>query len=246
MWLDNASQDAIDFFWQKSGEIERFPRDIESAALLALPIAIVKLPGLRVRIVEDWLSLRGAAHRFGCNDRGIRGCLVAFAGKAVIFVDGTDPEDERRFTLAHEIAHFLVDYWLPRQKALAVFGEAIFEVLDGRRSPSAGERLNSVFAKIAIGVHTNLMERLGDGVAGSPDLGKIENKADRIAFALLAPPRTVLASSGISACTFEDRKRSIAKALVGRFGLPPLPAVTYSHSLLIAIGRGPTWAETIL
>jgi hypothetical protein len=246
MWLDNTSQDAIDLFWRMSGVIAPFPRDLESAVLLALPIAIIKLPRLRVTVVEEWLSVRGAPHQFGCAERRIRGCLVAFAGKALIFLDGTDTEDERRFTLAHEIAHFLVDYWLPRQKALAAFGMGISEVLDGRRPATPAERLNAVLVSVAIGVHINLMERHGDGVGVTADLGKIENKADRIALALLAPPRSVLSGSDISARKFEDRRRSIADALVARFGLPATVAAAYSRSLLTAIGKGPTWAETIV
>lgn len=246
MWLDNTSQDAIDVFWRMSGVIESFPRDLESAVLLALPIAIIKLPRLRVTLVEEWLSVRGAPHQFGCSERSMRGCLVAFAGKGLIFLDGTDPQDERRFTLAHEIAHFLVDYWVPRQKAFAVFGAGISEVLDGTRPPTPDERINAVLVSVAIGVHTNLMERHGDGVGMAADLGKIENKADRIALGLLAPPRSVLSGSDISAPKFEDRRRSIADALTTRFGLPVAVATAYSRSLLTAIGKGPTWAETIV
>ncbi|HZQ09243.1 MAG TPA: ImmA/IrrE family metallo-endopeptidase [Anaerolineae bacterium] len=35
----------------------------------------------------------------------------------MIFLDGSDPANEQRITVAHEIAHFLVDYQMPRARA---------------------------------------------------------------------------------------------------------------------------------
>ena len=58
MWLDNASQDAIDLFWRQAGGVEPFPRKLERAVLLALPIAIIKLPRLHTNSIEKWLSNR--------------------------------------------------------------------------------------------------------------------------------------------------------------------------------------------
>jgi hypothetical protein len=163
----------------------------------------------------------------------------------LIFVDGTDPDSERAFTIAHEVAHFLMDYWLRRQKALAAFGSQICDVLDGRRVATADERLHASLTGIPIGVHVNLMNRRSTPVGFDGILQDIENRADRVGLALLAPPSAVLARSKISARKFEDRRKSVFEVLVSQFGLPEIVAAAYSHSLLAAIGKGPSWSESL-
>src|SRR5712692_3347921 len=107
MWLDTVGQDAINLFWKLSGDIETYPRNLERSLAFALPVVLVKLPHLRLWDIERWLQARGVGYQFNCQSRAVCGCLVAFGGKGMIFVDGSDPDDERRFTLAHEIAHFM-------------------------------------------------------------------------------------------------------------------------------------------
>jgi hypothetical protein len=245
MWLDNASVDAIDWFWRQAGGVEPFPRKLEGAVLLALPIAIIKLPRLRTSVIESWLSNRGAPHSFDCDSRSLRGCLVAFGGRGLIFVDGTDPDNERAFTLAHEVAHFLMDYWLCRQKALATCGSQICDVLDGGRPATVGERLHAALSGTPIGVHTDLMDRRASAVGIKEVLNNVENRADRVALALLAPPSAVIARSRISARSFEDRKKAVFQTLVSQFGLPRIVADAYGRSLLTAMQRGPTWSEEL-
>lgn len=243
MWLDNASQDTVNLFWQRCGELEPFPRNLERSVALALPLTIVKLPKLKLRGVEFWLRRRGAAFQFDCQSRAVRGCLIAFGGCGFIFIDGADPDDERRFTLAHEIAHFMIDYWQPREKAISKLGGDIVEVIDGTRSPTVGERVSALLGSIPIGLHTNLMER------GLPDetgvVWAIENRADKIALALLAPPETVLALVNLDAPAFEERQAALKAILCAQFGLPEPIATAYSRSLLTKIGKGPSWVESI-
>jgi hypothetical protein len=243
MWLDNASRDAVDLFWRQAGGVEPFPRKLERSVLLALPIAIIKLPRLHTDAIEDWLSKRSTPYSLGCNSRGVRGCLIAFRGRGLIFVDGTDPDSERAFTLAHEVAHFLMDYWLRRQKALAAFGSQICDVLDGRRVATADERLHASLTGIPIGIHINLMDRRGTAAGFNEILRNVENRADRVGLALLAPPFAVLARSKISARKFEERRKSVFEILVSQFGVPEIVASAYSRSLLAAIGKGPSWSE---
>src|SRR3982751_3882961 len=115
MWLDSLSQEVVNRFWQQSGEIEPFPRNLEQVISLALPAKLIKLPHLKLQAIESWLERRGTSFRFNCRSRAVRGCLVAYGGQGLIFIDETDPDDERRFTIAHEIGHFIVDYLLVRE-----------------------------------------------------------------------------------------------------------------------------------
>lgn len=245
MWLDNAGQEIVNDFWRRCGEMEEFPRRLERSISLATPVCLVKLPRLKLAAVESWLQRRGVSFQFNCRNRAVRGCLVAFGGDGFIFVDGSDPEDEQRFTLAHELAHFLTDYWLAREKAIKKFGSAITEVFDGLRQPTVTERVHALLAGTHIGVYTNLMER--DEASGdfNSSMWRIEDRADRIALVLLAPPEEVLAMAGVAASQFAERHSTITALLRRHFGLPDSIAAAYSRSLLAAIGRGPSWVETL-
>ena len=64
----------------------------------------------------------------------------------MIFVDGTDPDSQRRFTIAHEVAHFLYRLPASRQSAIEKYGEQITGVMDGQRHPTVSERVVAVLA----------------------------------------------------------------------------------------------------
>ncbi|HYG82139.1 MAG TPA: hypothetical protein VD861_17195 [Pyrinomonadaceae bacterium] len=172
----------------------------------------------------------------------MRGCLIAYGGQGLIFVDGADPDDERRFTIAHEAGHFIVDYWLLREAAIGKFGGHIAEVYDGRRRPDVTERVHAVLAGTELGVYTKLMERGGGGDAG---VWEVEDRADRVALALLAPPDEVLSRADTSAANFAERQAELTRVLREHFGLPAAVAASYSTSLLASVDRGPSWVESL-
>jgi hypothetical protein len=245
MWLDGTSEKVVVRFWQQCGEIEPFPRSLERSISLALPVTLVKLPHLKLHGIESWFERRGTSFRFNCRSRAVRGCLVAYGGQGLIFVDGADPDDERRFTIAHEVAHFIVDYLLVRETALLKFGQKIIEVLDGLRLPSVTERIHALLAETSLGVYTDLMDREEVGASTSAEIWDIEDRADRVALALLAPPEEVLSEVDSSATSFGKREEAMVSTLSERFGLPNSIAVTYARALLESLERGPSWIETL-
>src|SRR3954469_16078732 len=95
--------------------------------------------GLSVARLRDWLAQREAEappDLRGCRDRRLRGAVIAWRGFGLVCADAEDAEAERRFTVAHEAAHFLGDHFYPRQDLLHRFGAAIQPVLDGIRPPT--------------------------------------------------------------------------------------------------------------
>ena len=226
--------DTVGSFWEAAGGPERFPRRLEEAVLWALPLAVLKLSRLWVADVEDWLANRGIEFRLAVPNRSLRGCLVAHAGKGIVLLDGTDPEDEQRFSLAHESAHFMVDYLEPRQKALTAMNESIVEVLDGLRPATREERINALLTGQTIGVHTHLMDREPDGRIGCRDTAGAEGRADRLALELLAPASEVrrrLARGAGPQASYDERVRRTLGLLAGTFGVPLPVADDYARWL---------------
>ncbi|GIW04411.1 MAG: hypothetical protein KatS3mg059_1031 [Thermomicrobiales bacterium] len=207
-----------DRFWEAAGRVPPEPRDLGQVASLAIPVAVIYTPALTVERIQIWLAQRGIPYCFDCASRRLRGCLVAAGGHGIIFIEGADPDDERRFTLAHEIAHFLVHYQHPRERALRRLGPGILPVLDGLREPTPEERIDAALAGCPLGVHTHLLERSGD--AGALAAGA-ESEADRLAWELLAPAQE------LRRVPAGDRER----VLQARFGLPRPEAARYARWL---------------
>lgn len=239
-WLDAECADLVRDFWSAAGHEEPFPRTLESALGFALPVTLVRLPGLHMDAARTWLRARRRDLLLTEPSRPLHGCLVAFRGNGMIFLDASDSASEQRFSLAHEIAHFMVDYLLPRRRALATLGQGFSAVLDGERNATAGERLASIFQGISTRPHVNLMQR---SVAGSDALSvwQVEHRADRVALALLAPPELVLEMA--LGDTLPARHRAAEYALVHDFGLPPIPAQRYAAELLQWLQPGDSWLD---
>ncbi|MBX6771846.1 MAG: ImmA/IrrE family metallo-endopeptidase [Chloroflexi bacterium] len=231
LWVGEAARE----FWEAAGGPEPFPRDLRAPLARALPVALVPLPRPRTQDVEGWLRRREVAFSFEAGDCPLRACLVAYNGRGIIFLDGADPPAEQRFSLAHEIAHFLRHYWLPRQEVAARLGPAAIGVLDGERAPTVEERIDALLARTWLGVHVHLLPR------GAADLERVieaEREADLLACELLAPSDQVLA--GIAPGPGPARRQAVEARLREEFGLPPGPAARYA-ARLVPPGPRPGW-----
>jgi hypothetical protein len=248
MVLDDADYEVVREFWRRCEKQEAFPRQLERSIAFALPLFVVKVPNLRLRSVADWLRARahlGNDTLLSGNDRSLRACLFAYGGHGVIFLDGTDPDDQRRFSLAHELAHYLIDYDRPRRIALEKLGPSFAEVLDGRRSPTPDERLAGILMRVPLQIYANLLDRDDQGNSVHPDLDLIETHADGVALELLAPRTEVWRRADIRAKNFGVRHQNLSTTLVETFGLPADIARLYSRSLLMTAGKGPSWTEML-
>lgn len=226
IWITEAAE----AFWHAVGEYESFPRDLRVPIAIALPVALVSLPRLHLSGINAWLRRQGIIHGLDGCDRPLRACLVARRGKALIFLDGSDPADEQRFSLAHETAHYLHDYWLPRRRAVERLGPAVLEVLDGDREPEAGERINAVLSRVELGYHAHLLDREPNGVIADRAVVLAERYADLLGGELLAPAAAVLCD--LPALPNSQRFEILAQRLVDEFGLPRMPANAYAAHLL--------------
>lgn len=226
----------------------RFPRDLMGDVVMQIPVSVEVLPSLSAHAVRQWLRQRGVHHAVSDADRALHGCLVARAGRGVMFLDAGDEEAERRFTLAHEIAHFILDHLLPRVRAIRVFGERILPVLDGARPPTREEMLSAVLERVQLGVQVHLMSRGPGGAVCAWDVEESEQRADRLALELLAPAQMATARLRRLLGDAEDlsgQEDRAAEHLAGVFGLPSDVASSYVRLLVGGRRRRPSLSQEI-
>ncbi|MDB5306941.1 MAG: ImmA/IrrE family metallo-endopeptidase [Gemmataceae bacterium] len=214
--------DLADRFWAAAGPPPPFPRDLLGPASIGFPITILDRPRLSIASVLGWFAGRRIALPLDEPDRPLRACLVATHGQGFVFLDAADDPAERRFSLAHEIAHFLRDYWHPRETIIRRLGPAAREVLDGDRPPTPAERLQAILRHVSVRPFVHLLRRDESGRPLTPAESAAEAAADQLAFELLAPAEL-----------FVDHRSAgaVATCLRNAFGFPPGPAAAYAALL---------------
>jgi hypothetical protein len=221
-------------FWAGTDFGEIFPRNIEQALALKLPVTVVKLSVVTVRTIGHWLRKHHRCPASPSYRRDLMGCLYADGGQGLIFVCGADTPEEQRFTIAHDAAHFLVDYWLPRLRVLAALGPSVAGVLDGRRRPQSKERAAAILEGVRLGPHWHLLPRRCVNPEEDARIGPVEDRADELGLELVAPRQRVRQLlNGIP-----DRRQFDAAAICNElgviFGLPP-----YVFTEIAAVERRP-------
>ena len=152
--------------------------------------------------------------------------MVAHAGKGVLFYDEQDKALQQRFTLVHEVAHFVLDHHLPRARAFRSLGEEIRPALDSTLARAPHESLFLTLQRIPSGVQVRFIDR---NASGDPCTGKAmesELRADRLTYELLAPARESLP------LVRDLRRQEAEHELASRFGLPMREARAYVRLLL--------------
>jgi hypothetical protein len=241
-WLAQAAER----LWATTPGTPSFPRDPFRLARYGLRVVLVSLPRLRLSLVGAWLADRCLPAPGGLEgpDRALRGCLACPLGKAHVFLDADDPEDERGYTLAHELAHLWIELLAPLERATWHLGERGVAILEGRVAPTPVERCQALFHRLPLQPRCHLLER--DMQRGMIDGGVLyaEKQADRLALELLAPGEEARRRLPARAL-WRDWLPAAAEQLAAGFGLPRRVAEGYARELAPAVGAAPSFRERI-
>lgn len=219
-------------FWAETDLADVFPRNIEQGLALKLPVTVVKLSVVTVRTIGHWLRQHHRCSAFPSYRRDLMGCLYADGGQGFIFVCGADEPEEQRFTIAHDAAHFLADYWLPRLRVLSALGPSAAEVLDGRRKPQPKERAAAVLERVRLGPHWHLLPRRSVHPDDDERIAPVEDRADALGLELVAPRQRVLQVLHEIPDSPYIKSKDVCEGLGSLFGLPP-----YVFAEIVAVER---------
>ena len=212
-------------FWDEVGAPTPFPRDLRAAACWLPDLVVQEVPGLTLARAAEVFRRTGVPCTDSPHDRPLHGCFGAHRAAGVILLAPDDEPDQLRFTFAHELAHFLLDWREPRRTAVWQCGPSVLEVLDGAREATFTERLAGALRGVPVGALTHFLERDKWGRVTTDAAHEAEEAADRLAFELLAPFDAVIPSPG-------DTHESLVSRLTSTFGLPHEPARKYAAALI--------------
>lgn len=219
-------------FWESAGPPPPFPRDLRSAVTYRTTLSIVNRPELSLSQVVQYLDRLHLPVPFRGLNRPLRAALYCWHGSGFLFLDSNDPPAERRFSIAHEVAHYLRDFDDLRRRAVRAIGPVALEILDGR-PPTLHERIAALLRKLSLGPHAHLMSRTGHRPAGDEER-EAEQRADQLAFELLAPAGLLADETDLSV---------LVARLETEFGLPSVAAREYASQLLPNPQIGPKFAR---
>lgn len=166
-----------------------------------LPLTCRELPELSSLEASHFLMARGGsiAPLRGANDEPLAGFLFANAGGGAIFTRREDPIARRRFSIAHELGHYLLHLPLVLQDAQREGLEdeiELIEALPPAESPSH-RGINESEAEAASTGQVSVRGHGSDGhtvmTASLPPMEEMERQADAFAGALLMPAELVCA-----------------------------------------------------
>ncbi|MFT3883293.1 MAG: ImmA/IrrE family metallo-endopeptidase [Gemmatales bacterium] len=200
-------------FWEPIPERNSFPRDVERYLPIHYAASIESMQGLTTQRAYEWLSAKGFARSEPPNNRRLDGCIIAQKGHAVLFIDSALSVDERRMIVAHETAHFWIDYELPRRRMKLRYGERGLQLLDQESPAETVEVLMSTAmgAPIQAFYHYQFKEQKQET--------EVEQRANTLACLLIAPRKEVIARARTRHIAREDKLKWL-ELLHQAFGVP--------------------------
>ena len=232
------------WFWRRVGGGKDFPADIGYAAMSALEVYVEEIEGLTTLTASSYAGCVGIRNACGFSERGLRGCLVVRRRGALILVERSDDEAEKRFTIAHEVAHYILEVRRHRERAAERMGRDFSDVLYGPRKATPTERIDAWLNDVRPDKILHFMDRAPGGGYGCARTMDAECVADDLALEILAPRSDMKeALSSLGRMGFTETLSAARRIAEKRYGLPGAIAGVYASRAVRQLKGGPSTAE---
>ena len=210
-----------DWFWKRAGGKTDFPADIGYAAMCALEVYVEEVSDLTTVTAASRLKGVGIRVPDGVSERRIHGCLTVGRRGAVILVERNDDEAQKRFTIAHECAHFILEVRTNQERATCRLGQDFSGVLHGLREATPIERIDAQLHNVSSDALAHFIDRTATGGYGCGRIYEAECLADDLAVEILAPRAELIESlSSFGSMGFSESLTAARRIAERRFGLP--------------------------
>lgn len=230
-----------DWFWKRAGGRFDYPVDIAYAATCALDVYVDQVAGLTTVSAAAHIGCGGLWSLDGAEERSLHGCVVVGRSGGAILVEKSDDEAEKRFTIAHEVSHYILEVKQRHERATDRMGRDFSDILYGFREATPTERIDAWLNNTRSEVFAHFMDRAPGGGYGCSRTLDAECLADDLALEILAPRSELIAA--ISLMGFSESLKA-ARGISGRrFGLPEGVAEWYASRVVWQLMGGPSTAE---
>ena len=128
---------------------------------------------------------------------------------AAILVEKNDAEDERRFTVAHEAAHHILEVKRHQERVARRMGRDFIGVLHGLREATPDERIDAWLHDVRADALVHFMDRAPTDEYGCARTLYAECLADDLAVEILAPRAELIRSlSALGSIGFSEALRA--------------------------------------
>ncbi|MYE54390.1 MAG: ImmA/IrrE family metallo-endopeptidase [Chloroflexi bacterium] len=233
-----------DWFWKRAGGRPSLPADIGYAAMCALEVYVEQVDNLTTVTAASRIEGVGIRRPAGVSERRIHGCLAVGRRGAAILVEESDNAAQKRFTIAHECAHFILEVRTNQKRAAIRLGPDFSRVLHGLREATPTERIDARLNNVRSDALVHFMDRTAAGGYGCGRIHEAECLADDLAVEILAPRSELIKSlSSFGPMDFSESLSAARRTAKRRFGLPETIADWYANRVVWQLKGGPSSAE---
>ena len=230
-----------DWFWKRAGGRLDYPADIAYAATCALDVYVDEVAGLTPVSAAAHIGREGLCIPNEADERSLHGCVIVGRSGGVILVEKSDYEPEKRFTIAHEVSHYILEVKLRHERATDRMGREFADALYGLREPTPTERIDAWLNNTRSEAFAHFMDRAPGGRYGCSRTLEAECRADDLALEILAPRSELRAA--VSSMGFSESLKVARRIAEWRFGLPEAIAELYASRVVWQSKGGPSTAE---
>lgn len=230
-----------DWFWKRAGGRFDYPADIAYAATCALDVYVDEVAGLTPVSAAAHIGREELCPLGGADERSLHGCVIVSRSGAAVLVEKCDDEAEKRFTIAHEVSHYIVEVKQRHERAADRMGRDFADTLYGLREPTLTELIDAWLNNTRSEAFAHFMDRTPGGGYGCSRTLEAECLADDLALEILAPRSEITAV--ISSMGLSESLKVARRVAERRFGLPNDIADRYAGRVVWQSKGGPSTAE---
>lgn len=234
-------------FWATTQAEFRYDYDIVKAVESSGDVHLIRMQQLSPTKITSWLINHEIDIPFESTATHLNGALLIRNEKVIMFIDANENISQQRFTLAQQVSHFLLNYQMPKERAIMTLGKKIAHALRGNNDTSVTQLVQSTVSDIAGNAYTLLIEKKEETTPTDWEQLRAEDPAVSLTLELLAPRYQIInETASVSArLRYSPFKRKCQELLIDKYRIPSEIAHKYASELAGSVTSGPSFLSKL-